>query len=164
MLEAIQRNVLWRAIPFAGLVAGTVFLLLNMILSPILLQLDATVIIRYFASILMGPSALVTGDTVVLIVGILTHYALSILFTLVIAIVVHRWGLGVGIVGGAILGLSIYAINIYTLTLLFEWFFAINSPLLLVSHVIFGAVAGGVYETLDNYDEPLIGDDDDATA
>lgn len=162
MLDAIQRNVMWRAIPFAGLVAGTVFLLLNMILSPLLLQIDATIILRYFASIPLGTSALVTDDSSFLIVALLTHYALSIGFTLIIAIVVHRWGLGVGIVGGAILGLSFYGINFYVGTLIFEWFFAINSPLLVISHIVFGAVAGGVYEMLDTHDEPLMGDDNNA--
>lgn len=159
MLDAIQRNVMWRAIPFAGLIAGTVFLLMNMILSPMLLQIDATIIVRYFASLSMGTSALVTNDSSFIIVGLLTHYALSILFTLVIAIVVHRWGLAVGIIGGAILGLSFYGINLYAGTLVFEWFFAINNPLLAVSHIVFGAIAGGVYEMLDTYDEPLMGGD-----
>jgi len=163
MLDAIQRNVMWRAIPFAGLIAGTVFLLINMILSPLLLQIDATIILRYFASLSMGTSALVGNDSSFLLVGLLTHYALSILFTLVIAIVVHRWGLGVGIIGGAILGLSIYGINLYAGTIIFEWFFAINNPLLLVSHILFGAVAGGVYEMLDTYDESLMGGDHETT-
>ena len=163
MLDAIQRNVMWRAIPFAGLIAGTVFLLINMILSPIVLQIDPTIIIRYFASLIMGPSALVGSDSSILIMGLLTHYALSILFTLVIAIVVHRWGLGVGIIGGAILGLSFYGINLYAGTIIFEWFFAINNPILLVSHILFGAVAGGVYEMLDKYDEPLMGGNHEKT-
>ena len=157
MLDAIQRNVMWRAIPFAGLIAGTVFLLINVILSPLLLQIDATIILRYFASLTMGTEVLMTDNSNFLIVGLLTHYALSIVFTLVIAIVVHRWGLGVGIVGGAILGLSIYGINLYAGTRFFEWFFAINSPLLALSHILFGAVAGGIYEMFDTYDKPLMG-------
>ena len=164
MLDAIQKNVTWRAIPFAGLIAGTVFLLMNTILAPIFLQIDPTIIIRYFASLTMGTSALVSNSSMVLIVGIVTHYVLSIFFALVIAIVVHRWGLGVGIIGGAILGLSIYGINFYAGTLIFDWFFAINNPLLLVSHIIFGAVAGGVSEMLDTYDEPLIGGETHETA
>lgn len=156
MLDAIQRNVMWRAIPFAGLIAGTVFLLMNTILAPLILQIDATIIIRYFASLTMGTSALVSGDGSILIVGILTHYVLSIFFTLVIAIVVHHWGLAVGIIGGAIIGLSIYGINFYAGTLIFEWFYALTNPLLVASHIIFGAVAGGVYELLDTYDQPLM--------
>ena len=80
----------------------------------------------------------------------------SIICALVIAIVIHRWGLGVGIVGGAILGLAIYGINMYSLTYFFDWFFAIKSNVFLFSHVLFGATAGGVYELFDHYDLPLI--------
>ncbi len=156
MLQAIQQNVAWRAIPFAGLIAGTVFLIMMLVLSPLLLQINPSIILRYFASLVMGTSALVTDNTSFLLVGVLVHYGLSLIFTLIIAIVVHKWGLGVGIVGGAILGLSFYGINLYAGTLIFDWFFAIDSPLLVISHIVFGAVAGGVYETLDHYDEPLL--------
>lgn len=158
MIEAIQRNVAWRAIPFAGLIAGTVFLVMMLVLSPLLLQIDPTITLRYFASLVMGTDALVTDNASLLLVGIVVHYVLSIIFTLVIAIVVHQWGLMVGIIGGAILGLSFYGINLYMGTLIFDWFFAINSSLLIISHVVFGAVAGGIYETLDHYDKPLKGD------
>jgi len=156
MIQAIQRNVAWRAIPYAGLVAGTVFLVMMLTLSPLFLQIDPSIILRYFASLMMGTDALITDNASVLLVGVLVHYGLSLVLTLIIAIVVHKWGLGVGIVGGAILGLSFYGINLYAGTLVFEWFFAIDSPLLVVGHIVFGAVAGGVYETLDHYDEPLL--------
>ena len=155
MWQSIKRNVTWRAIPIAGLVAGTVFLLVNVVLTPLVLEVDSTLILRYFASLVMGPSVLTDNSALVVGVGILVHYVLSLLFTLVIAIVVHRWGLIVGLIGGAILGLAIYGINLYTFTLFFEWFFAIHSNVLLLSHVLFGATAGAVYELFDHYDVPF---------
>lgn len=156
MLDALRRNVMWRAIPFAGLAAGTVHLLTNVILMPLIYDLDPTLLLRYFASLVLGSNILTDHQSLYLIIGIVVHYVLSILFTLVIAIVVHRWGLLVGIVGGAILGVAIYLINLYALTAVFQWFYAINNTALLISHVLFGAVAGGVYELLDRYDEPLV--------
>jgi hypothetical protein len=69
-----------------------------------------------------------------------------------IAVVIHRWGLLVGIIGGGIMGIAIYLLNLYFFTVLFEWFFAINSSVLLLSHILFGATAGGVYELFDQYD------------
>lgn len=155
MMQAIQRNVTWRAIPIAGLVAGTVFLLINVIFTPLLLQVNPSVVLRYMGGLVLGQGVLTGTSMTPIIVGVIVHYALSLLFALVIAIVVHRFGLLVGIVGGAILGLALYGINLYTMTVLFKWFFAINSPVLLVSHIVFGAVAGGVYEMFDHFDMPL---------
>lgn len=157
MLDALRRNVRWRAIPVAGVAAGTAFLLCNAILMPLVLQVSPLLILRYMGSLVMGSQVVNQTDTLPLVVGLLVHFVISILLTLVISVVIHRWGLAVGIIGGAILGLALYAINLYTFTLFFPWFFAINSLVLLLSHVLFGAVAGGVYETFDDYDLPITG-------
>jgi hypothetical protein len=153
----MRENITWSAVWIAGFVGGTVFLVTSILFTPLLLGVESGLVLRYFASLVMG-EAVVNGDvttTSSLIVGVIVHYALSMLFALVIAIVVHRWGLLVGIIGGALLGLAIYGINLYTMTLLFPWFFAINNSVLLVSHVLFGALVGGVYEMFDHYDQPF---------
>ncbi|MGJ3237469.1 MAG: hypothetical protein ACFE0Q_02070 [Anaerolineae bacterium] len=155
MLNTIQENIAWRAIPISALLAGTVFLGVNMALNPVLYGVDSLFILRYFSSIVLGNAVLIDADALELSIGVLVHYGLSFLFTFIISVVVHRWGLLVGIIGGALLGLAIYGINFYTMTVFYEWMFALQTPLLLVSHVLFGAVAGGVYELLDTYDEPL---------
>lgn len=142
----------WRAIPIAGLAAGTVFLLVIMILTPVVMDVEPTIILRYFGSLVLGTDILLKDDILTLVVGIIVHYALSIAFTVLIAVVIHRWGLLVGIIGGGIMGIAIYLLNLYFFTVLFEWFFAINSSVLLLSHILFGATAGGVYELFDQYD------------
>ncbi|MFP4323912.1 MAG: hypothetical protein ACLFTK_15765 [Anaerolineales bacterium] len=152
MWTAIQKNVSWRAIPVAGLLAGTVFLLTNLLLSWLVFDIQPGLFLRYVASLALGSDVLTTSGEGAWIAGLGVHYALSLLFALVIAIVIHRWGLWVGIIGGGVLGLAIYAINLYTMTLLFDWFFAINSTVLAASHALFGAVAGGTYELFDHYD------------
>ena len=164
MLRDIERHVAWRAIPVAALAAGTLFLLVNVLLMPGVLHLDPLLLIRYQASLVMGQAVLVTPSTGVILVGLIVHYLLSLLFTLVISIVIHRWGLIVGIVGGAILGLALYGINLYSMTLFFPWFFALNNPVLALSHIVFGAAAGGIYELLDSYDLPIQGGDSDVPA
>lgn len=160
MIEAIQRNVTWRAIPIAGFAAGTAFLLVNVLLTPLVLEVDPTLILRYFGALVLGPGVLTETGSGAIIMGIIVHYVLSMIFTLVVTIVIHRWGLLIGIIGGAIMGLALYGINLYTMTVFFDWFFAINSNVLLLSHVVFGAVAGGVYELFDHYD---IGADGEVT-
>ena len=152
MWRSIQHNVSWRAIPVAGLIAGTVFLFVMMILTPVVMDVEPTIILRYFGSLVLGTDVLLKDDVLTLVVGIIVHYALAIAFSLLIAVVIHRWGLLVGVIGGGIMGLAIYLLDLYFFTVLFEWFFAINSGVLLLSHILFGATAGGVYELLDQYD------------
>lgn len=156
MIGALFKHVTWRAVLIAGVVAGTVFLITNLVLLPIALDIKPGLILRYFAGLVMGSDVLTDDGTDILVVGLLVHYALAILFAFPITIVVHRWGLSVGILGGAVLGLALYSINFYTLTNWVEWFFALKSTVLLFSHVLFGAVAGGVYELFDHYDQPIL--------
>jgi hypothetical protein len=136
----------------AAAAAGTVFLAVQLVLMGLLLQISPALSLRYLASLLMGSDAVTDTSIGVLIAGLLVHYALSLAFTTLIAVVVHRGGLLGGIVGGAILGLSLYSINLYFMTRYFPWFFALNTPALLIAHIAFGAVAGGVYELFDHYD------------
>ena len=164
MIKAIQRNVTWRAIPFAGLIAGTAFLIVNVILTPLIYEIDPLLILRYVGSLILGSDVLTDNSMSVVVVGVIVHYALSILFALVIALVIHRGGFWFGIIGGAILGLAIYSINLYTMTVFFDWFFAIHNTALLISHIVFGAVAGGVYEMFDHFDLPISKEHVDETA
>ncbi len=155
MIQSIRQNVTWRAIPIAGLLGGTVFLLVAVLFSGWWLGVSPAVVLYYFASLVMGEAVLLEQSTLVLLVGVLVHFVLSIVFALIIAIVVHRWGIWVGIIGGAILGLSLYSINLFTVTIRlswFPWFFTLNSGLLVLCHVLYGAVTGGVYEMLDQFD------------
>lgn len=158
MWNALKRQMEWRAVPVAGLVAGTVYLLWVAVFAPTL-GLTLSIFLQYNASLLLGSGAVTEPDTGTWLVGLIVFFALSLLFALLIAVVIHRWGLWVGILGGALLGLCLYAINYYSITLLFPWMFALNTPLLIVGHLVFGAVAGGVYETLDHYDRPVLAEE-----
>ena len=156
MIDAIQKNVTWRAIPLAGLIAGTIALLTNLLLTPYFYEIKSGLTLRYIAGLVLGQDVLIEPKTSTHLVGIIVHFGFSLVFAMLIAIVIHRWGLTVGVIGGAVLGLSIYLINLYTMTSFVEWFFAINNNVLALSHVLFGAVVGGVYEMFDHYDEDLV--------
>jgi len=148
----MRQLVDWSSAIWAGLIGGTVFLIFNLLLSPILLGGNAWVQIRLIASIVMGPEILAppaTFHTGALVAALICHYALSVGFALLVAYVVHRWGLIVGIVGGAVLGLFLYAINFYSVTYFFPQFFPMRGAAMLLSHLLFGAVVGGLYEALE---------------
>ena len=154
-LEARDRLVQivdWSAAVWAGLVGGTVFFLMNLFLTPAIIGGNAWVQVRLLASIVMGPKVLAppaTFDPGALFAALATNFALAIVFALVVAWVLHRWGLIIGIVGGALLGLALYLVVFYSLTWFFPQFFAMNGRGYLLSHVVFGAVVGGVYEALE---------------
>jgi hypothetical protein len=148
----LRQLVDWRSALWAGLIAGTAFLLLNLLLTPMAIGGNAWVLIRLEASILLGPDILappVTPDGGALVAALVTHYALSVAFAFLVTYVLHRWGLVVGILGGAAMGLALYAINFYSLTYFFPQFFAMRSWALVLSHVLFGALVGGIYEGLE---------------
>lgn len=155
MIESIRNNMTWLAVPVAALAAGTVHILTTLALTPLILEVDPPLILRYMGALLLGPDVLTESGIAAPVVGLLVHYGLSLVFTAIIAMVVHRWGLLIGLLFGAILGLCVYVFNFYTMTLVFDWFFAINSTVFVISHIAFGAVAGGVYEVLDAYDRPF---------
>ena len=137
---------------WGGIVGGLAFLMVQIVMSTWLLSSSIWVPFRWNASIIMGPAVLPPPADFAfgpVLVGLIVHFALSILFSIIIAFCVHRGGLIMGIVGGAILGLALYAINYFTLTLLFPWFFAIRHWLLAIGHMLFGAIAAGVYEGLE---------------
>lgn len=147
----MKQVVDWRATLWAGLISGIIFLAINMVLTAMYVG-SPWVITRLIASIVMGEGVLpppATFDPVVFAVSILVNFVLSIIFACVIAIILHRWGLLVGILGGAVFGLALYFINFYTFTLLFPWFFPMRSWIMVLSHIVFGACAGGIYEGLE---------------
>jgi hypothetical protein len=148
----MRQLVDWSAAIWAGVIAAIIFLLLNLFLTPLVLGGNAWVIVRLFASITMGEPVLAPPATfhgTALAAALLTHFVLSIGFAMLIAYILHRWGLIVGILGGAIIGLGLFCINFYTMTVFFPWFFAMRSWVFVLTHVLFGAIAGGVYEGLE---------------
>jgi hypothetical protein len=151
----------WRAAVIAGLLAGGLALVLRVLLWVLITGGSFWAPFYQSAAILLGPESLAPVDAPqmgVVAVGVLVHMALSLVYALLLAFIIHRWGLVVGIVGGALFGLTIYIINYYTFTYLFPWFFPLRSWLVLATHIFFGATAGGIYEALERdiyvLDEP----------
>ena len=149
----VRQVVDWGAALWAGLVAGFVFLVLNLLLIPYIPGMTASVFFRYLAAIVMGTGVLPPPtDTVtvsILVAAILVHFALALVFAFLLAVITHQWGLVVGILVGAFFGFAVYLINLYAVMRLFPWFFLLQNNVFAVTHVIFGAVAGAVYEMLE---------------
>ena len=110
----LRQVVDWRAAFWAGLIAGTAFLLVNLFVVPALMGGSFWISVRLVASILLGRDILAppaTANTGALVAAIAVHYVLALAMAAVIAYVVHRGGLIGGILVGAILGLAFYFID-----------------------------------------------------
>jgi hypothetical protein len=149
----VRKLVDWKAVLMATLVAGTVALLWNFFVVPALLRTTPWVAVRLAGSILLGKGVLAPPATAhigALVAAIATHYVLALVMTAIIAYVVHRGGLLGGILIGGLLGLSFFCIDYYSLTYFMPQFFAIQHWSVVLGHVLFGAVAGGTYELLED--------------
>jgi hypothetical protein len=142
----------WSAAIWAGLIGGTAFLGLNLLLTPWLVGGNGWVLIRLLASTVLGAGILAppaTFDASALVAGLATHYALSLVFALTVAYVLHRFGLIVGILGGALMGLALYGNVFYSATLWFPQFYPMGGGVMLTAHLLYGALVGGIYESLE---------------
>ena len=150
--QAVRQLMDWRAAIWAGIVAGIVFLALNLLLVSGLVGSSPWVLVRLIGSVLLGPDVLAppaTFDLGILIAALVTLFVVIILFALLVAFAMHRWGLLVGILGGALFGLAFYLFTFYTMTYFFPWLYTFQSWPLLLTYVVMGATAGGVYEALE---------------
>lgn len=137
---------------WGGVIGGLGSLIVQMIMATWLLGSSPWVIYRWIAAIILGERVLPPPADFALtpvLVGLIIHLIISILYSLLLAFMIHRWGLIVGIVGGGLFGVAVYAVNFFTLTLFFPWFFATRNWMMILAHIVFGALAGGVYEGLE---------------
>jgi hypothetical protein len=143
-----------RAYVVAALTASITSLVAGALLFGIVLG-DPAFLLRVNASLLMGPAvipATAGNPPLVVVAGLLVHLALGFAYAAVIVLVIHRWGMAVGLVGGALIGLALYAIGVYAVSYFFPWIYPLRNWMLLVTHIILGGLVGVVYELLDEYD------------
>ena len=148
----MRQLVDWSAALWAGFFAGLLFLGINVLLTWLVMGAHPWLFMEYVASLVLGSEVLALPPTfsgLELACSLGVHFTLSMLYAMLIAYVIHRGGMVTGIIGGAVLGLFFFLINMYAFTVFFEWFFLMKHWVFLVSHLVFGAVAGGVYEAFE---------------
>lgn len=151
----VRQLIDWGAALRAAFLGGLAFLLATIFLTQFFLPgFSPEMMTRYFASVLLGNDILAaTQDnplTWQAYLGLgLFHFALALTFTIVVAFVVHRWGILWSAVVGGLLGLCLYAFNIYAVTKLLPHFFVMESGFFLSLHILFGALVGALYEAFE---------------
>jgi len=151
----VRRDPDWVAAAVAGLAAGAVLMVIELLWPAMVGGSDTWHASRMIAAIVMGPGPLQSGgfDVSVVLVALLTHYVLGALFGLALGFVIAGFGLdssaGVALLTGALFGLVLYLINFYGMTQVFTWFAETRSWPMAVNHVMFGMVAAWLYRFLE---------------
>ena len=147
------RNVDLKAAVLAGLIAGLVFMILEMALVGTVGGDSPWAPPRMIAAIGMGKEVLpppATFDTGVMVVAMLIHFALAIILGAIFALIAARWtsSLLASLAVGAVFGLVVYLVAFYGFTALFPWFAMARNWISVFAHLVFGAVLGWSYYAL----------------
>ena len=142
-----------KAAVWAGLIAGVVFMMLEMLLVGTIGGGSPWGPPRMIAAIGMGKDVLpppASFDLSIMIVAMLIHFVLAIVLGIVFALIVARWNMGLitMAVAGAAFGMVVYLITFYGFTALFPWFAMARNGISLFSHAMFGLVLGWSYYVL----------------
>ncbi len=141
----------WKAALWAGLIAGVVFMMMEMILVAVAGGGSPWGPPRMIAAMVMGEQVLpppATFDTGVFTVAMMVHFVLSIVLAFIFAWVASRWrmSLGMALLVGAVFGLLVYLINFYPVAAaLFPWFAMGRNWITIISHIAFGLVLAWSY-------------------
>lgn len=146
----------WKAGIYAGLIAGVVFLALEMALVPALMGGSPWEPLRMIAAIVMGRDVLpppATFDGGIFLAAMVVHFVLSVALGLILAEIIALFNFdssaGLTFAVGAIFGLLVYFINFYGMTAVFPWFADARNWLTLALHMVFGVVAAESYFGLE---------------
>jgi hypothetical protein len=96
---------------------------------------------RLAAAMVLGPGVLpppASFDAWIMLAATSIHFALSIIYGLIIAPLVSRSSIEWSLLIGALFGLAIYFVNMYGFTLLFPWFATTRDPITATAHAVFG--------------------------
>lgn len=141
-------RVSYKAAIWAGLVAGAVFMMLEMIMVPMFGGGSPWGPPRMIAAIAMGPDVLpppATFDLTIMMVAMSVHFVLSIVLAVVLAWIVRGRPMGTALIIGGVFGLAVYLFNFYGMTVVFPWFAMARNWISTFAHVVFGLAAAWSY-------------------
>lgn len=136
---------------YAGIIAGLIFMMLEMIMVPLFLGGSPWGPPRMIAAILMGQDVLpppATFNFGLLMIAVMLHLALSIIYALIIDYISKNTKFILALLIGAIIGYAIYLVNFYVFTGLFPWFANARNWVSVFAHISFGIAAVWTYRGL----------------
>lgn len=145
------RTTFGRAALLSGLLAGAVYLALQLVITSLIPGDNVWVPTRVIAAILLGEDILqpaganVLFDIGVILAAVVLHFTFSVFFASLIGVAVRKVDVGAALMIGGLSGLVIYFINYYGFTALFPWFEMSRNWVSIISHLSFGIVAAWAF-------------------
>ena len=141
----------WAALS-ASIMAGLVFLALDIGLGWALRGISPWASLRMIGAIVLGPAVLSSPDTfdpAVALVAIFTHLMLSTIYGTLLALLMPAVDIAWGILLGGFYGLALYYVNFYGLNAFSPWFAQQRDWVNLASHFAFGAALACAYTAIN---------------
>jgi len=141
----------WAAAATAGLAAGAVVMVLELVWSSLASAHGPWLVSHQIAAIVMGPAVLQSAsfNMAVVTVALLAHYVLGIVFGLVLAAIMEAFmpdsNPGKASLAGAVFGAALYLLNFHGMTRFFPWFIEARGLEALFTHLVFGVTAALLY-------------------
>lgn len=148
----------WRAAVWAGVIAGIVFLVVEMLMVMIFMGQSPWGPPRMMAAMVLGKDVLpppADFDFGIVMTAMMVHFPLSIVYGLAAGWIVHRLkGTNVLLIGG-VFGLAVYFVNFYLIApAAFPWFMEARNWVGVVAHLIYGLVLGVAYAGMRRHKLP----------
>ncbi len=150
-------GVNWKAAVWAGIIGGVVFMMLEMVMVAMFLGKSPWGPPHMIAAIVMGKGVLPMPngpppmfDMSVMAAAMVVHFALSIVFALILARIIAGRPSGAALTIGAVFGLLLYAVNFYGFTALFPWFAMARSWVTIFTHLAFGLTVAAAYRSMSH--------------
>lgn len=128
---------------WAGVIAGVIFMILEMVMVPIFLDGSIWTLPRRIAAIALGENVLTPPNYFtfgIFIIATGMHFMFSFVFGLAIAFIINLFkiSLPVSIIFGAVLGYLLYIFNFYVMTNFYPWFVESRNWVSAFTHISFG--------------------------
>ncbi len=149
------KSVDWKAAIWAGIVAGAVFMMLEMALVATVGGESPWGPPRMMAAMVMGESVLpppASFDLGIMMVAMMIHFPLSIIFGAMLGWAISHWQLNLvaSVAAGTLFGVAVYLVDFYVFTAIFPWFAMARNEITLFSHAVFGLVLGWTYYSIES--------------
>ena len=145
-----QKNF-WKRAVLAGLISGSIYMLLQIVMFPLVGQ-DPLTLPFLIAAIVLGPdilSATIPSLFNVMASALAIHFLLSLLYAAITGVIIRNMPLATSVLTGGLIGLLVYLINYHFIAaIVFEWFAIARHWVCTTNHIFFGIITAWAFKTL----------------